>query len=1496
MIQSIYDLFAKKHFIFLMLLFFVVCFLACGQVHVAFAADEDYVSNQIIIKYKDGYADTARSTISSLGVKEVQSISDKVKLIQVSTNQDMEKTLEQLQNNPDIEYAEPNYIVEAFGFKNMNKTANRAALNEANEPNDEYYSLQWGLNMIHASKGWDSISDNGSVVAAVIDTGVDAQHPDLQGRVLGGYNFIQEKSNGQAYNPTDATDDHGHGTHVSGIIAALCNNERGITGVVGNGEVDILPVKVLNDRGRGTSFDVAKGIRYAADQGADIINLSLGSSFRTQVEADAIAYAQDRGVVVIAAAGNESSRVEYTYPASFPGVIAVGAIDASQNRAYFSNYGETLDVVAPGVDILSCVPTWLGEKDKRFGEKVYGSSQNGYYEAWSGTSMATPHVVGVAALYKLAHPDASSLEITEVLIHTAADIGPIGKDNDTGYGLVDVAAVMEKSEPVRKSLAFLSPKENKSIYGTSTVKLQVGLPDQIKKIDLYLDGTDETCRLTSLSCQDTQILYDWEWDTTAELNGQKISDGQHTLYAKAMDQEENVIGSIESLSIYVKNEITHGLGLQVKDPLGNDAAYARVYVLNNQNGYQLMNDYYTNEQGYIRVPGLSNLGEKGYEIVVFGKFEQEGKADYFVYKRHYDQAGSYVIEGKNTARVDLQMEGINGNLSNPFIFVTPVDESNNRLNMIGPFEKEDHAAIYMDLGTYDFFGFWNPMLTSTKNTGEVQDEPIYFLNTREDIQNEKKIVLNTQNCGRITAEEDEGDNHLIVYLQNINEEEAFGIPFVKNNLKGKDLVVPAGEYKVNAEIENGSGDNWRYDLQREENITVTADVNTPMLLNFGGKIKIDAFESANGNTLKKGELLVTHNRFTDTYGNLLTKIYEPSPDLFTESGLLFMKKGQDTYHYALFDKSSFEKVDAQWIRSIDPTFAIYKGEEKIYSHQSSSSFTESKWDSARNYDGELPPDMGSYTAKLSVKGGPLSETEILEKSIDFDIVCEPGEEKMDVVIKGRDGVTPLGNTTVDIYKWEDDQWQSVQSFRADSNGLVGISKNMPLNKEGMNLAIIKSSVQDMIACTVKEFSDLSELETLDFSTTYPVDVLVYDKSGNKQSPSVTFPIMSDGKQQLTNSEFVTEVSLKIGQWNSKIYLDPGWYDYFYTSFNQGFGSYFLSKKDISIKKEPMLITLDGRNTAHIQVKTDEGYQLPKIYLHPKDMTVLHDAGIDTKYFDHLYLSSNDYSPEIVMKNTSDPKSTYRLGVGKSNTVVLQSKEEGIWQFGEPVAIEAEILKNPIAGHHLEGNILIVDRYGNRVVNIAQTNAAGEEISLKPSLNIYAQEDGKDILKWNGESKDYYNAIDLVLPTEFLPGTYRVEVMLQDIAGKMIKTDDTYPFEIVSNDGEEKGSYQVIPNEHPQYIYDKTSDGITRITIPQNISGFQSFQISIVPVTEHQGDETVVFTHLRDGVQVGLQAVQADFDHINSAEAAFNVKDGDEIKVYIVDDLNNDENFNPTILQ
>jgi subtilisin family serine protease len=287
-------------------------------------------------------------------------------------------------------------------------------------PSDTFYTDQEDLEQVRVPEVWPTTIGDPGIVVAVIDSGVDLTHPDLAG-----VNVVAPRN--EIWNSTDVTDENGHGTHVAGTILARTNNAAGIAGIAPGSS--LMPIKVLDEFGMGFFSDILDGMDWARTHGADIVNLSLGGMLDpTQVALiqPTFTAARAAGILVVAASGNSGTPI-MEYPAGLHGVVSVGAVDQEDLQADFSTFNRGVDLTAPGVDILS---TTAGD-----------------YEEFSGTSMASPHVAGVAALIWSARPSLGVAELEAVLRASAVDLGDPGRDNVYGSGRVDAEAALTEAVP-----------------------------------------------------------------------------------------------------------------------------------------------------------------------------------------------------------------------------------------------------------------------------------------------------------------------------------------------------------------------------------------------------------------------------------------------------------------------------------------------------------------------------------------------------------------------------------------------------------------------------------------------------------------------------------------------------------------------------------------------------------------------------------------------------------------------------------------------------------------------------------------------------------------------------------------------------------------------------------------------------------------------------------------------------------------------------------------
>lgn len=432
---------------------------AAGLASAAPAADKGHpatrgqaVPGRILVQPRDRDMAKADSLAAKVGGKVVATLpSIRVAALEVAPDA-TDKALADLQADPRVAFAERDPLVRL------------AAPAAGWRPNDPLLDSQWGLLRIGVPDAWDVTRGMPSTVVAVLDTGVDASHEDLQGQLVQGWDFVGKDDTPQ--------DDNGHGTHVSGLVVAAADNGRGIAGVAPGARV--MPVKVITATGLGSHLQIAQGIEYAVRNGARILNMSLGGSDPSETLRQAVAYAWDSGALVVAAAGNENTATP-VYPAAWPNVLGVGATNVDDTRAPFSNYGDYVSLVAPGVAILS---TTVG----------------GSYEAWPGTSMATPLVSGVAALLWSRYPNLSNAEVRDLLLQTADHIGGLpydadGRNAEYGHGLVNAARAVGLSMatptpgPARPSptptscpMPGLLPEEQAVVDWINAARQAQGLP------------------------------------------------------------------------------------------------------------------------------------------------------------------------------------------------------------------------------------------------------------------------------------------------------------------------------------------------------------------------------------------------------------------------------------------------------------------------------------------------------------------------------------------------------------------------------------------------------------------------------------------------------------------------------------------------------------------------------------------------------------------------------------------------------------------------------------------------------------------------------------------------------------------------------------------------------------------------------------------------------------------------------------------------------------
>jgi thermitase len=380
-----------------------------------------YKSSELLVKFKTGNDKKTDKVLKEIGAKILE-ILPKIKVSRIKLPKEINlfEIKKRLQNLPFVNFAEPNYL---------QKTTKWA-------PSDPKWYAQWALKKIKVAPAWSIETGDKSVIIAIIDTGVSLDHPDLKSKIVPGFDFVD--------NDKTPNDTEGHGTHCAGIAAAKTNNKTGVAGVCPN--CSIMAVRVIGPDGVGMVSDVSNGIIWAADHGAKVISLSLGSPSSTLTQKEAIDYAEKKGAIVIAAAGNDGVSTPF-YPAYYKETLAVGASEKDDTKAAFSNFGSWVNVAAPGTSIMSTMP-----------EKQYTYK--------SGTSMAAPFVAGLAGLiYSHLKQEATPLRVRNIIENTADNAG-----SWTSKGRINVYAALRSIKKVHSAPASEPASSTKNTTVKSTKK------------------------------------------------------------------------------------------------------------------------------------------------------------------------------------------------------------------------------------------------------------------------------------------------------------------------------------------------------------------------------------------------------------------------------------------------------------------------------------------------------------------------------------------------------------------------------------------------------------------------------------------------------------------------------------------------------------------------------------------------------------------------------------------------------------------------------------------------------------------------------------------------------------------------------------------------------------------------------------------------------------------------------------------------------------------
>jgi len=446
-----------------------------------FEEKESIVRQELVVKFKDGTSKEKReSVLRMFGLNEVAFMDvGQFSLVKATKGTDVKALAQSLLNHPSIEFVEPNHVLSA-------DTA----------PKDPGYARQWHLPKINALKAWQTTKGNSNIIVAVVDNGIETTHSEFAGKIISPYDVLTNRG---------SVPRGEHGTHVAGIIAAALNN-KGVVGVAPN--VKIMPVNVFSGESA-TSYYVALGIIYATNQGANIINLSLGGYSSSYYLETAVEYAASKGVILVAAAGNDDTR-QRTYPAALEPVIAVSATNKQDYITQFSNYGDYIDISAPGENIYSTFP---------------GNS----YRSLSGTSMAAPVVSGTAALILSKNPLLTREEVRNILARSTVDLGDKGWDVFYGYGRIDVYKALANTPSPCTNISSVSTFTTK---GNNSVNFSLSTYRNGLQVSIYVKdarGTIVRGIMENKRWGSKNISFSWDGKRD---NGAFVRDGKYTVVVK----------------------------------------------------------------------------------------------------------------------------------------------------------------------------------------------------------------------------------------------------------------------------------------------------------------------------------------------------------------------------------------------------------------------------------------------------------------------------------------------------------------------------------------------------------------------------------------------------------------------------------------------------------------------------------------------------------------------------------------------------------------------------------------------------------------------------------------------------------------------------------------------------------------------------------------------------------------------------------------------------
>lgn len=1331
---------------------------------------------------------------------QIVDTTNEITVIEVASKK-AEDIMAQLNEQEEVEYVEPNVVY------------NIAATN------DTYAESQWNLKAINVEQAWADLDQNVTsedfVVVAVLDTGVQFEHEDLEGRILPGQTFVDEEKEENSI----GADNQGHGTFVSGFIAANANNNLGIAGVTGNQNVKILPVKVMNKKGSGTAADIAEGINYAIDQGVDVINMSLSGEYSETID-KAVQRAAEKGIVVVAPSGNGGGNADASYPAALPNVISVAALAANDQHYTRSNVGQTVDIAAPGAGVLSTSMTT---------EK---------YTTGSGTSYATPHVAAVAALYKLKNPNATAAEVEQILKATAKDVGATGWDTKTGAGKIDAAAALAGQTTIN-TIGFTLPNENAKLLGNADV--QLALTDTTKATQIKLYANDEEIGI--IDQLSTSMTF--TWDTTT------VADGSYTLKAVLVDASGTEIEAI-TRTVLVFNEAQSGYMFDVKTPTGTTAKAASVALyekITADDGSYTYDEVWTgmtDSEGIVRVPSHVGTDLKTLQVIVQGTFDAPEGNTWFMYNREVSDIGTVELASTNTVPVHLKTTDVNGQeLVGAEYFISMQDENGVSLTEPKQINKgiaEKSPTVYIDKGQYDihshFKGTEGTYLLSQLNTNITVNDNIAF-----DAKEAGEVA--------VAATEETKVENAVLYLYNDNVSDIFGSSEV---ITGKKFFVTPGDYQyiVEAEVKDtSSSENWIYVFDSDKNVT-TVEKGKKATVKAGGSLQLTKLQS-DYESLKRyykqrgleyierdetkdishklDGAFYTKQKFEDAYGNGLVGLRRGSID---SSDALY-QKNMNTGQTTAFDdgESTVTAIDFGNIYAKYKVVNTANGNTILDSHAKNPINPANRgyywyafWVTTSS---DITP--GIHEVSVSMDASPLAP-EGLSKTIAVDMQ----NSSVDLQVVNADNQPQAAFITILSATKDEDgdySWDSLLARRTDANKKLSVATNFKTSDH--NVAIIRyTTTTGEYGYLFKEFKDIEELNT---TVQIPADmqkvaINAYNDDTLLTGVSTKQWLIKHAVEVNGKTIYATANNLQNYK-KDAIYLAPGTYT---------FEGNYVGLPDSELKRDNYYflnpdVTIEANNTNEVKFNTKDLAQV-NIETDIDSFTDVRGAIVypynkysnsftSTLRVGHRFYVPADLEMDLQVqlgygdKESSDVIWNYFLSKG---TQKFEANEQVLWNVGGSFKADVSLDETTFTPGSiaLNGHAAIQDSYDNIITSVlvnetsdysiseavdtvytwingeiveSKINAEGDYVvshsapaanakSFKPVLKVY---DAQGTAIYEKADLAYYTEIENIVLSNVSSGSYRVELALAASPQGPIKSDTTKGLFTVSEKRTTNGS-------------------------------------------------------------------------------------------------------------